>query len=56
MVELLPISPALKRFPSQLRSMSRVNSFLSSMTGDSPAADCRSVGRGSCQRKKTSQS
>ena len=35
--------------------VSPVNSFLSSMTGDSPAADFRSVGRGSFQRKKTSQ-
>jgi hypothetical protein len=31
-------------FPPQLHSMSRVNSFSSSTTGDSPAADSRSVG------------
>jgi hypothetical protein len=29
--------------------------ILSSMTGDNPAVDFRSVGRGSFQRKKTSQ-
>jgi hypothetical protein len=35
--------------------VSAMNSFLSSMTGDSSAADFRSVGRDSFQRKKTSQ-
>ena len=37
----------------QLRSMSPMNSFLNSMTEDSPAVDFRSVGSGLYQDSRT---
>jgi hypothetical protein len=58
MVEHNPPAPADRSrtpvIPLPIASMSPVNSFLSSTTGDSPAADLRSVGKGSFQRKQTS--
>jgi hypothetical protein len=53
-----PGPPDLARplvIPRPLRSMSPVNSFLSSMTEDSRAVDFRSSGRGSFQKRTTNQ-